>query len=166
METLVFKIEEFYLYNKKMNKVKYNIVLFLLLISSLSNAQSIMQMNLDEFYKQFNTKEYGHKIVGESVVGGSPYEKAEFIPGMVVTKTGVHYIGIPLRYNIYSDEVEYKFRDRGVFVFERPEIIDSVYIGHEKFVYGSYSTGKKLSNRARSNLLVRLGNNAGVTVRE
>jgi len=118
-------------------------MLFWFLIPFLSEAQSVMYMNLDEFYKQFNTYEYGKKIGGESVVRGSPYEKEEFTPGIVVAKSGNHYIGIPLRYNIYTDEIEYKFRDRGVYAFGQPELIDSVYIGKEKFVYGHYSTGNR-----------------------
>lgn len=126
-----------------MSKSKFIIFLFFLLIPFLSGAQSVMYLNLDEFYKQFNTYEYGKKIGGESVVRGSPYEKEEFTPGIVVAKSGKHYIGIPMRYNIYSDEIEYKFRERGVFAFGQPELLDSVYIGREKFVYGQYNAGNR-----------------------
>ena len=44
-------------------------------------------------------------------VEGSPYLNNEFIKGELVTIDSVQYAGIPLRYNIYNDVIEFKKND-------------------------------------------------------
>jgi hypothetical protein len=79
-------------------------------------------------------------------IKGSPFEHDEFHPGEVFTSSRLHYTGVLLRYNIYSDQMEFKKTDGGIFEIDRPETLDSILIGDSKYIYTSYKAGLKIQN--------------------
>ncbi len=76
-------------------------------------------------------------------IEGSPYLLDDFTIGSVYTNTSDEFTDIPLRYNIYSDQIEFKTRDNSVFSMGTPEIIERVELGNYKMVYSPYEQGKK-----------------------
>jgi len=116
-------------------------------VACISQAQlggSSLSINLDDFYKRFKNYEYSQKQGEKSDILGSPYESDEFVPGSIVTLTKQHYVGIPMRFNIFSDQVEFKVPDGGIFAIGLPEIIDSVRIGDKTFIYYPYKYSFKI----------------------
>ena len=68
-------------------------------------------------------------------VEGSAYLDEQFIVGVVALSTGVKYSGIPLRYNVYNDLIEFRNNSGKVFNINNPEAISELSIGDSKFIY-------------------------------
>lgn len=107
-------------------------------------SQNMSILSLDEFYKQYKMHEYRQKNGMESILAGSPYETEEFITGDVITTNNIRYSGVPLRLNIYSDEMEFKNEDGSILCLAAPEFIDSVIVGKDKYIYSPYAWGNKI----------------------
>jgi hypothetical protein len=98
---------------------------------------------LRNFYDEFRKNKYEHSIGEKIDINGSPWENAEFVTGEIYTNGNQHYSGIPLRYNIYSNQIEFKKPEGGVFEISPPEIIDSVFIGDATYIFYPYGAGSK-----------------------
>ena len=46
-------------------------------------AQQIVNMSLDDFYREFKKYQYNENVGEVSEVEGSPYDRVEFIPGEI-----------------------------------------------------------------------------------
>lgn len=68
-------------------------------------------------------------------IEGSAYLNDEFIIGTVTLNTGVKYSNIPLRYNVYNDEIEFRSNSGKLFNIHNPESIKELTIGDSKFIY-------------------------------
>jgi hypothetical protein len=123
------------------NRIFLNI-LVLLSGTGLLQAQPT-GYTLGDFSKTFLGSQYGKISDVRSEINGSPYENDLFVSGEVFTSMQLHYTGIPLRYNIYADQMEFKNPDGGIFEFSRPELIDSIVIGTSKYMYAAFMTGSK-----------------------
>ncbi len=77
-----------------------------------------------------------------STVEGSPYLNSEFIKGELVTTDSVQYAGLPLRYNVYNDALEFKKNDVEIELNERfpllYAVIDNTTIVKTKNVEGYF----------------------------
>jgi hypothetical protein len=98
---------------------------------------------LNKFYDEFRKNKYEHSIGEKIDINGSPWENAEFVAGEIFASGNQHYSGIPLRYNIYSNQIEFKKPEGGVFEISPPEIIDSVFIGESIYIFYPCVTGSK-----------------------
>lgn len=78
----------------------------------------------------------------EKDIAGSPYLSNEFIFGLVMTNDNVTYAGIPLRYNIFNDEMEFKISDDTILSITNPEIIKEIKFGDESFIYHKVNNKK------------------------
>ncbi len=77
------------------------------------------------------------------IIQGSPYLNDEFKPGEVFYEGKFKISNVPLRYNMYNDEME--FMDKNVVLaIAFPEKIDKVIIGKETFIYIGKSDEKGL----------------------
>jgi len=84
--------------------------------------------------------------LSEDNIEGSPYLNKEYEIGEVLTEKHVRYVNVPLRYNIYSNEIEFKNAKGQTLSIDFPGNIKEVKIGHAVFVYRLYSfSHKKLS---------------------
>ncbi|HAG15375.1 MAG TPA: hypothetical protein DCG69_02470 [Bacteroidales bacterium] len=70
-------------------------------------------------------------------VKGSPYLMDEFVDGFVVTNTNIKYINVPLRYNLFNEEIEFR-KDESVLALQNPNDYRAVSIGNQLFIYSSY----------------------------
>jgi len=68
-------------------------------------------------------------------IEGSAYLNDEFLTGAVTLSSGVKYSNIPLRYNIYNDQIEFRSNSGKLFNINNPESIKELTIGDSKFIY-------------------------------
>jgi hypothetical protein len=73
----------------------------------------------------------------------------------VLTGKNVRYTDVPLRYNIYTDEIEFKNADGQALAIDFPGNIKEVKIGHDLFIYHLYQADKKLLKAGYFRLLNR-----------
>jgi hypothetical protein len=122
---------------------RYIIILMILFASANLNAQNLQ--TLQDFYKKFKTTQFQQGIINQQdEVEGSPHEKENFEIGTVITKSEIVYENVPLRFNIYSNDVEFKTEDGTIFFLASPEIIDHVLIGQDKYIYAPYALGNRM----------------------
>lgn len=135
-------------------------IISLLCIVTL-NAQTIS--GLEDFYREFKSNRFktGADLVKPDIQG-SPYENSEFIAGIVMTKSDIRYVDIPLRFNIYQNEIEFRSADGAKLALAAPEITEFVTIGNDKYIYVPYTiSGRmqrgffKVKTEGRASLLVR-----------
>lgn len=77
-------------------------------------------------------------------IEGSPFLNDEFIVGNVYTTAKQKYADIPLRYNIFNDQLEFKTPDEQIQTMASPETIEKVEIGNDVLVYVPYINVKKV----------------------
>jgi hypothetical protein len=78
-------------------------------------------------------------------VKGSPYLNAEFLPGTLSMKNGRIFDEIVFRYNIYTDQIEFKRNDE-ILMFSAPNEVEKVVFESRTFEYGNYYLKNKLVN--------------------
>ena len=69
-----------------------------------------------------------------SDIEGSPYLNKEFLIGDVYYSKKYKITEIPLRYNIYNDDMEYEINN-SIMAIANPHQIDKVVLGDEVFIY-------------------------------
>jgi hypothetical protein len=134
-----------------MNKSKLlfqmkQINIFLLFMASFHIVSAQVSLDLQEFYKEFRSRQFqqGNTQQEYPNIEGSPHETSEFLPGRVATKSEVAYNNVPLRFNIYSNEMEFSTEDGSVYFIAAPEIIDYVLIEEQKYIYVPFAVGSRL----------------------
>jgi len=121
-------------------------LLFLILIISATKvfAQSNNIHYPDEFFKFGNVvSESSRGIIEEKDIEGSPYLNKEFVEGTIYTNQKNQYNNIPIRYNIYTDELEYRTPDNQILTLATPQIV-------EKADFGDYSISNIFYLRGKS----------------
>lgn len=120
-------------------------LIFVMLFNLSLGAQNNYELNsaLDFYRSSQMEKGEVKNILSETDIEGSPYLNYEFINGNVYTKSKTQYTDIPLRYNIYNDEVEFKSLEGSIEAITDPETIEKVTVGDNVLVYIPYLTFKK-----------------------
>ena len=106
----------------------------LILLLTLSSQIVLSQPN-DPFLESYSVrkKNYPEKAKEYKDIAGSPYLNSEFVDGSFYLKDTV-VIKLPMRYNIYADEMEYKFN--GVnYAVGNPLALNKIVIGDSKYLY-------------------------------
>jgi hypothetical protein len=75
--------------------------------------------------------------------GGSPYLNAGFVSGTITRDDGATYSSIPLRYNVYDDQIEFKQQDGMVLYIANPEQYKEIEIDGDKYIYLQLMDGKR-----------------------
>ena len=121
------------------------ILLILLSTVTFSYSQSYQIGQAMDLYRQSKMQSGDwSKMLTENDIEGSPYLKDEFISGTMYTTSKVQYNDIPLRYNIYNDNMEFKTPDDKVLAMAAPEIIEKVELGDDILAYIPYTNVKKI----------------------
>lgn len=126
--------------------MKRLIIIALLLIGATSFAQVNYQLSSAvDFVRTYKiaSGEYYSELT-EKDIQGSPFLNQEFINGSVYTTTKFQYADIPLRYNIFNDNIEFKTPENKVLAIAQPETIDKVTFGDYTMEYLSYMNVKKV----------------------
>ena len=80
----------------------------------------------------------------ENDIEGSPYLNDEFENGSIYTIQRLHYADIPLRYNIYNDNLEFKTPTGEILALAIPEIVEKAEIGNTLMIYSPYLQANKI----------------------
>jgi hypothetical protein len=117
-----------------MNACKKYTIIILVLSSQMIFGQANSHF-IDNylFYKSFNqgrAKDYKN-------VDGSPYLNSEFKDGVIYLKDTMA-VKLPLRYNIYNDEIEYKSKEVN-YVVGNPQSLKKILLDGSEFVYFPFS---------------------------
>jgi len=79
-------------------------------------------------------------------IQGSPFLTDSFILGSVYTNNNGQVQNIPVRYNIYTDNIEYIMGASSVLELKNPETVEKVDYGNYKLIYLSQSNKNKSKN--------------------
>jgi hypothetical protein len=82
--------------------------------------------------------------ISEPDVYGSPFLNDEFIEGSIFTTSKIKYESIPLRLNIYNDQIEFRSNDQQAYVIAFPEILGKVEFGAYTIEFIPYYAKKKI----------------------
>jgi len=128
--------------------MKKYISLFVILLFSSAGlyAQSIYDLrNAIDFFElnKISKGEYRNRLT-ESDIKGSPYLNDEFTPGTIYTYQKIQYNDIPLRYNIFNDEMEFQTPDEQILAIAAPEIVEKAVVGENTFSNIPYKLGNKV----------------------
>lgn len=73
-----------------------------------------------------------------SDIEGSPYLNDTYQSGKIVTTGHITYVGVQLRYNLYSDNFEYKVPGQDALELSNPSSIKEVIMPYGAFLYLPY----------------------------
>ena len=96
------------------------------------------QETIDFFKRNQFISGSGNRTLTESNIKGSPYLNDEFFYGSIYTNLKQHYTDIPLRYNIYNDDLEFKTPEGKIQALATPEIVELAIFGSTQLVYTDY----------------------------
>jgi hypothetical protein len=111
-----------------------SVVLFSMFSHSLF-AQYKNELFLNEYH--FYKKNPGQKATEYKDVEGSPYLYKEFLNGIIYLQDTTA-VKLPLRYNIFTDEMEFKY-DGNNLVVGNPESLNKVELATHEFVYLTFA---------------------------
>ncbi|MBN2639889.1 MAG: hypothetical protein JXR65_12475 [Bacteroidales bacterium] len=121
--------------------MKYRSILIIAFLSFLTisaRAQSGIQFNksADEFFRiQSRYAGPSSKKTSMSEIDGSPYLNDKYYPGNIVTTSKITYVDIPLRYNIYSDNFEFKIPNHEALELSDPSSIKEVIMPDGTYLF-------------------------------
>ncbi len=124
-----------------MKRVFFVVGIFILLPSSFVFAQfgQVVDRNLvnlrDEFVFRKRTSNERKKI------DGSPYLIEEFLNGHIIYKNGQQFNNIPLRLNVFFNEIEYLSEDK-IYALKNNLAVDHIIIDRDTLVYEKYEHNK------------------------
>lgn len=128
---------------------KYISLIVILLLSSAGLfAQSIYDIrNAIDFFEsnKMQRGEYRNTL-SESDIDGSPFLDNEFIKGTIYTYQKIQFNDIPLRYNIFNDEMEFQTPDNKILAIAAPEIVEKAVVGENILSNIPYKLGNKIKH--------------------
>lgn len=124
----------------------FTAIIFFLTAISFSYSQDIYQMHKAMDFFKINQLHSGkwESTLTENNIQGSPYLNDEFVNGTIFTTSKLQFVDVPLRYNIYNDQIEFKTPENEVQALATPEIVESVDFGNFKMVYVPFSNAKRI----------------------
>ncbi|WP_297086367.1 hypothetical protein [uncultured Draconibacterium sp.] len=120
--------------------------LLLIFTTIVCSAQSVYDIrNAVEFFESYKmqTGEYS-TFLTENEIEGSPFLNDEFIEGTIYTYQKVQFNGIPLRFNVYNDELQFRNSGEQVMAMATPEIVEKAVFGKYQLSYIPYQLSKKI----------------------
>lgn len=140
-------------------------VVFMLIIflAPRVNAQYETRQAIDLFNSTKIARGELKTMLTEKDIEGSPYLNDEFIKGTVYTTSQTKYVDVLLRYNIFSEQIEFKLDDGPVQALAAPETVEKVEFGDYKMVYIPFTSSRKI--RRGFFEVLELGNKAVLLAR-
>lgn len=129
------------------------IALFFLLSTAFSHGQQVYEgRSMMDLINSVNFQQgESRSILGERDIEGSPYLNDEFIEGTLFTTSKTRYEKIPLRYNIYNDQIEIRSDDGEVMGLTVPDVVEKLEFGEYHLEYVPYMSG---SNKVKRGFFV------------
>lgn len=120
--------------------------LLMLLLNVNLYAQTTYEILQAVDFFSINKLERGDwkRVLTETDIEGSPYLNDEFKEGTVFMTSKTKFVEMPLRYNIFNDQVEFRSDDGSLMVLSVPEVIEKVEFGETTLEYSVYSQLNKI----------------------
>jgi len=138
-----------------MKKIIFSLSLLLFGVGSIAQNEGFIYdggltiKTTSDFYNlQGSDVRNSAAFLKENEIEGSPYLNDNFILGYIITKDDIKYVDIPLRYNIYNNEIEFE-KQEAIFALEDPLNYTEIVIGRQTFIFSSY-TSKKDTKRVNN----------------
>lgn len=120
-------------------------ILFSILYSSAQSSYQLAE-TLD-FFKSYKMQTGDWmQTLSESDIEGSPFLNDEFITGSIYTYQRMQFNDIPLRYNIYNGNLEFKTPEDQILALAAPEIVEKAIFGNFVLSYVPFILSKKIKN--------------------
>lgn len=129
------------------------IIILILIVVNLSFSQDLREI-IPQDYQLIETMDFfqldkvrtsDRKLAfTENDIMGSPFLNDEFIQGTLYTTSKHKYMDLPLRYNAYQDQLEFKTSDGQLKALSKPEIVEKVVFGDYNMVYIPFAYAKKI----------------------
>lgn len=110
----------------------------LILLTGLATPTTYAQKTIIDFYELYkgtNQLDPANHKKSYADIAGSPYAQQDFVPGSVVLKNGDTYEAVPLRYNAFEDQVEFKQPNGVVLNLNNPNELKLITIGQQQYTY-------------------------------
>lgn len=127
-----------------MKRLILPLVVFVLICTSNVQAQYETRQAIDLFNSTKIARGDLKTMLSEKDIEGSPYLNDEFIKGTVYTTSQTKYVDVLLRYNIFSEQIEFKSDDGPVQALVAPETVEMIELGNYKIVYVPYALARKI----------------------
>ena len=109
---------------------------FLILPASfVIGQQKFVTQSYHDFMKLQPKSTLSKVVLSEDDIDGSPYLKDEFTLGDIITKDDIIYKNVPLRYNIYNDDIEFEMSEGSYLAISNPKKMKEIHIGDDVFIY-------------------------------
>lgn len=127
---------------------KYYLTVFILLtFTGVLFSQLPLNYDIREQMDFYNRNKFiggeWKNVITEDQIAGSPYLNKEFENGSIYTIQRQQYNEIPLRYNIYNDNLEFKTPDNEIMALDAPEIVEKAVWGNNILTYSPYLIANK-----------------------
>jgi len=123
-------------------------LLFILGFACISSAQYQLNYEIRETMDFYRSNKFitgdGKSKLTEKDIKGSPYLNDEFVNGSIFTIQKLMYSDVPLRFNIYNDDIEFKTPTGEVMALSAPEILEKAEFGSFQMVYSPYLQTNKI----------------------
>jgi len=129
-----------------MKKYFFLILFALIGFTCMAQTNTTFTRTADNFWRMEELKD-GTLSKMHTTIAGNPYLNKDFQKGKLISKYDLIFPIIPLRYNIYTDNVEYKSPENKIFALNGHEKIKGFVIDDTTFLFTPYFKNKdKLSS--------------------
>lgn len=117
----------------------FRLALAFVFFSSAATAQRLVGRDLKDnlFIKASTSLDQSYESIE-----GSPFLDAAFVPGEIITQN-MRFDGIPMRYNIFNDQIEFK-QNNSSYILAPETRIKQVHIGPNTFIAEEHEVKGKL----------------------
>lgn len=123
-------------------------VLFAVCLLSFSNAQLPLNYDVREKIDFYSANKFiggeWKETLTENQIQGSPYLDREFASGTIYTTQRQQFNEIPLRYNIYNDNIEFKTPQNEIMALAVPEIVEKAVVGNAVLTHAPFFMANKI----------------------
>lgn len=127
-----------------MKKLIFVLLLFFFFISHLFAQDTYEIKEAWDFFQSDQLQTGGWRtVLSEENIQGSPYLNSDFIKGTIFTRSKEKFVNVPLRYNIFNDELEFQIDENTIQAIATPGMIEKAEFGDYTLVYTNYSSLNK-----------------------
>ena len=102
------------------------------------NYEIIEKMDYLRTYQMTTNKP--SNTIAQYKIEGSPYLDDAFVNGTIYTTAKTQVPDVPLRFNIYNDNLEFKTSDGTILELAHPETIERAKMGETEMIFTDYFT--------------------------
>lgn len=121
---------------KHSNSDIMKIRIFLIVLCVFAGTRAFAQLEeINNMYQEFRELKVRNWELEKHNYKGSPYLSDKFADGLVVLKSKqTNDVTVHLRYNVYSDNLEFKKDDKVLVLLKDTTVVESFSMGNTKFV--------------------------------